>query len=77
MILATSLPLTREMSEQFPVMVTAPSEPSEMVKALRRMATDKHLQASLGKALADYCNEYDRERTAARLAPFYEKELVR
>jgi glycosyltransferase involved in cell wall biosynthesis len=76
MILATSLPLMREMSENFPIMIIAPSEPSEMAKAIRRMATEKALQESLGKALARYCNEYKRERTAGRLVSFYEKEII-
>jgi glycosyltransferase involved in cell wall biosynthesis len=77
MILATSLPLTREMFRRFPVMLLAPSEPLEMVGAIRRMANDKDLQVSLKKALTEYCNEYGRERMAGRLLSLYEKVFDR
>jgi glycosyltransferase involved in cell wall biosynthesis len=77
MILSTPLPLTREMTRRFPVMAIAPAEPKEMAAMIRRMATDTELQRSLEKAMADYCNEYGRQRMASRLASFYESELRR
>ena len=77
MILSTPLPLTREMSQRFPVMMIAPAQPLEMAAMIRRIATDTDLQRSLEKAMADYCNEYGRDRMASRLASFYESELGR
>jgi glycosyltransferase involved in cell wall biosynthesis len=77
MILSTPLPLTREMTRRFPIMVIAPAKPKEMAAMIRRMATNTDLQKSLGKATADYCNAYGRERMAGRLASFYESELCR
>jgi glycosyltransferase involved in cell wall biosynthesis len=77
MILSTPLPLTREMSQRFPVMMIAPAKPSEMAAMIRQMATDTDLQRCLGKAMDDYCREYGRKRMARRLASFYESELSR
>jgi glycosyltransferase involved in cell wall biosynthesis len=77
MIVATPLPVTRELSERFPVMLLAQPEPRELAAAIRRLATDAALQGKLADALAAYCGEYGRERMAKRLAELYEREVVR
>jgi glycosyltransferase involved in cell wall biosynthesis len=77
MIIATPLPLTKEMSERFSIMMIAPQEPREMEKTIRQLAIDSSLQASLQKALAGYCEEYGRQRQAKRLIAIYEKEIGR
>ncbi len=74
LILATSLPLTREMSEQFPVMALTPPDPAKAAQAIRQVAADSKTQNYLQKALSDYCHEYGRQRMARRLVSFYEKE---
>ncbi len=75
MILATSLPITREMTARFPVMLIVSDKPAEIAKAIGRLAIDKDLRASLGSAVTDYCKEFGRQRMARRLAEFYEREL--
>jgi glycosyltransferase involved in cell wall biosynthesis len=75
MIVATSLPLTREMIAEFPLMVIAPSDSNEMAKALSRLATDKSLRESLDTALTAYSMKYSRERMAKHLNELYEQVI--
>jgi glycosyltransferase involved in cell wall biosynthesis len=72
-IVATSIPLTREMNAEFPLMVIAPSDPEEMAKAIERAATDKSLQASLDNAVTEYAQKYSSRRMAMRMNELYER----
>jgi glycosyltransferase involved in cell wall biosynthesis len=76
LICSTSLPLTREITERFPVMTLIGRDASEAQLAIRRMATDSPVQENLKIAMDGYCQEYGRQRMARRLVSLYEKKAV-
>jgi glycosyltransferase involved in cell wall biosynthesis len=76
MIVATPLPVTRELTKRFPVLLIANPAPPDLTAAIRRLATDEALQEMMRSALSAYCGEYGRERMAKRLAALYEQELI-
>jgi glycosyltransferase involved in cell wall biosynthesis len=76
MIVATHLPLTIEMSKEYPIMITPQKEPYSMERAIQTLACDHHVQSGLKKALADYCNANGRQKQAKRLLDIYYKEIV-
>ena len=75
LIVATELPLTREMNAEFPVMLLAPGKASEIAGAIERIVADARTRSALMEAMRRSTEKNSYDSIAQRLTKEYERVL--
>ena len=72
LIIATRLPLTEEMTSEFPVMHIVDKDPGAVVAAIKKISSDAEVRESLTNACEKYSRQYSYENMVKRMVSEYE-----
>jgi glycosyltransferase involved in cell wall biosynthesis len=75
LIVATELPLTREMNAEFPVMLLTAANAPEIAGAIERIITDAQTRSTLWEAMRRFTEKNSYDSIARRLTKEYERVL--
>lgn len=75
LIIATKLPLTEEMTSEFPAMHLVDNDPSAIVDAIKKIASDIQARKPLADAIEKYSRLYSYENLAKEMVSKYERLL--
>jgi glycosyltransferase involved in cell wall biosynthesis len=74
-IIATKLPLTEEMTSEFPAMHLVDNDPKTVVVAINNISSDTRMRETLTNACEKYTLRYSYENMAKRMVSEYERLL--
>jgi hypothetical protein len=72
-IIATSIPLTLEMTSEFPAMLVSPSNSADIAAEIKRIINSADVRTSLLDSVERYCEKYDSGNIAGQLVLEYER----
>jgi glycosyltransferase involved in cell wall biosynthesis len=75
LIIATRLPISEEMSAEFPVMHIVDSDPECVVDALKKISSNAQVWDSLKDACEKYSRRYSYENMSGQMVSKYERLL--